>query len=103
MSLDSAFRELLVDVVRQVVREELGGAVPSPGLELMSYDQAAKAAGITRATVKKWVSTGRLRAIGSRRSRRVRREDLLSALEEGPPAPRGGHAQAILDSLKRGK
>lgn len=99
MSLDADLEQMFRRVVREELREALAGGAPSPGAELLTYAQAAKFAGVAPATIKKWVGSGRLKAFGSRRSRRVRLEDLRAALEQ--PAAPSDQAKRILSSVGR--
>jgi excisionase family DNA binding protein len=100
MSLDADLEQMFRRVVREELAAALTGGVPSPGVELLTYDQAAKVGGLQKATIKKWVSSGRLKAVGSRRSRRIRLEDLRAALElDSAPSDQ---AKRILSSVGRG-
>lgn len=81
MSLESEFREMLRDVVRTVVREELGAAATPLQAELLTYDQAAESVNVSASTIKRWVSSKRLKAYGKGKLRRVRGEDVRACFE----------------------
>lgn len=79
MTLDLLFRSMLVDVVREVVRAELGSATQKT--EFLTYAEAAQFAHVSVATLKRWVHDGRLRAFGEGRVRRVKTEDVRACVE----------------------
>lgn len=97
MSLDTEFRVLLLDVVREVVREELGPRPTALQAELLTYEQAKQRFSVSPRTLSRWVSAGRLRAFGKGRLRRVRAEDVRACLEQDK-APAA--APAPIDDVK---
>jgi excisionase family DNA binding protein len=79
MILDElALRELIEEVLRTVVREELRAIAPRPGQpdEFLSVVAAARLAGVAPTTVRAWVNQGRLQRYKAGRVLRVRRSDL---------------------------
>lgn len=79
MTLDLLFRSMLVDVVREVVREEMGSATPKT--EFLTYAEGAKLARVSVATLKRWVRDGHLDAFGEGRVRRVKPADVCACVE----------------------
>lgn len=93
-TLEQLLRELLADVVRQAVKEELGRAGP----EVMTTAQAAEYAGKTAKTVREWIASGALPASRRGKVLMVRREDLDAYLAGHPREARG--SAAMIASLK---
>lgn len=81
MSLNIAFRAMLLDVVREVVREELGARPADLERELLTYEQAAALASCSASTIKRWVRDGALAASGKGKLRRVRAADVRACLQ----------------------
>jgi excisionase family DNA binding protein len=110
MGIELELRVMLRDVVREVVREELG-ARPSTELEaeLLTYAQAGALVSVGRTTIKRWVRSGALVALGKGRLRRVRAADVRACLQarERPPAPAvpelKQNVHSILASLPRSR
>jgi|SRR6516162_9119564 len=73
--------QLVLERMRQVVREELAlrTAPPDP-LQLLSLDDAAALAGVSKSTLGRWAHRGLLRISGVRRTRRVVRRELEQLL-----------------------
>jgi len=68
--------------------EAAAGAGPD---EFMTVAQAAAFAGVSRATVRKWIKAGRLARYGDDRIVRLKKSDLADLLEHGRrDAPRRG-------------
>ncbi len=83
--------------MRLVVREELERAlVGRAGPELLTTDQAAKAAEVQPKTIRAWVLAGRLKAQRRGRTLRISRAD-LEAFLAGDTRP----AAALLGSLAK--
>jgi excisionase family DNA binding protein len=82
MSLDSLFRTMLTDVVREVVREELAPKQSAVSSEFLTYREAAELARVTPKTIKAWVRRGLLCAYGEGRVKRVKPNDVRERLSE---------------------
>ncbi len=116
MSLDRQLRDLLDDALRAqlpliraeveaVVRHELdaaqvGGAHGAAG-DLMTPTEAARVAGVTAETVRRWVRRGRLADHGVGRGVRVRRAELRALNDPAPPSVEDFDLQARVDELLR--
>jgi excisionase family DNA binding protein len=92
MSLDTEFRVLLRDVVREVVREEIGPRPTELQRELLTYKQVRAQFSVSERTLSRWVQEGRLKASGKGRLRRVRAADVRACLEQDKGARSGGGA-----------
>lgn len=107
MTLDEALKPALRDLVREVMREELG--VPKTALErdLLTYKEAADLVRVGLSTIKRWVATKALKTQGSGRLRRVLAADVRACHANGgkvkPDAPSRAEASvtSILSSLPR--
>jgi len=102
VSLETEFRGMLREVVREVVREEMGSGRPELAKELLSYEQAAALVSVSPSTIKRWVASGRLAAVGKGKLRRVRAIDVQKCFEGDPEsaAPEvKENVRSILDSL----
>jgi DNA-binding MurR/RpiR family transcriptional regulator len=73
--------QLILERMRQVVREELSlrATAPDP-VQLLSLDDAAALAGVSKSTLGRWASRGLLKISGVRRTRRVVRRELEQLL-----------------------
>lgn len=80
---ETRFRALLVDVVREVIREEL--AVRPALEEYLSPARAAEVAEVTAGTIRAWVAEGRLGRYHAGRELRVKRADLERLLRGEAP------------------
>ncbi|MGE0401252.1 MAG: helix-turn-helix domain-containing protein [Kofleriaceae bacterium] len=70
-------------LVREIVREELAGAKPSPPSDPkahLSTRAAAQHAGVAIGTIRRWVRDGKLRELRAGRHLRVRRSDIDALL-----------------------
>ncbi len=86
MSFENEYRGMLREVVREVLREELGARPTELQNELLTYDQASKRFSVSPRTLTRWVNAKRLRAFGKGRLRRVRADDVKACLEEAEQA-----------------
>jgi hypothetical protein len=80
---ENAFRALLIDVMREVIREELGQH--SSRDEYLSVARAAEVADVTPGTIRAWMCEGRLGRFHAGRELRVRRMDLERLLRGETP------------------
>ena len=118
--LETALRAFLVDVIRQVVREEVQLAKQEAALapvEPPAHDaylttaDAARLVSVTEPTIRRWVASGDLKAYRAGRQYRIRLSELHQTIERTTnPAPqnrvdRGKEVDRlvadILDSEKR--
>lgn len=89
----ASMEEMLKDIVRQVVREEIRAlvaelkAVAVP--EILTVDEAADVAKLHHTTIREWVKDGSLPAsrAGARRGIRIKRDDLMKRLASKSTAP----------------
>lgn len=81
MSFENELRGMLRDVVREVVREELGARPTDLQNELLTYEQAGELVSVSPSTIKRWVSKGKLAAVGKGKLRRVRGVDVQKCFE----------------------
>jgi excisionase family DNA binding protein len=98
-----AFRALLIDVLRAVIREELGARRSRPD-EYLSVARAASVAEVTPGTIRSWIREGRLGRFRAGRELRVRRTDLERLLlgeAPGGMASPEERARAILARASR--
>jgi excisionase family DNA binding protein len=78
------------ETIRGIVREEVRAAlqeylpVRREGGDVLSIAEAAELARVHRVTVTRWLGDGTLKRLGSGRMTRVRRDDVLALLENGP-------------------
>lgn len=63
MSLDEAFRSVLLDVVREVVRGELGKRGPAANAKALSRRSAEKAMGIGRSKLQELIARGEIKTV----------------------------------------
>lgn len=108
MTLELALKNLLRDVVREAVRDELGNSpTRGPSAEFLTYGEAAKHVRVSLATIKRWVSAGRLQAFGVGRVKRVKAAEVEACLRGQRVARRATtddeRVVSILDSLKGGR
>jgi excisionase family DNA binding protein len=96
----NAFRALLLDVLREVIRDELG-ARPSSCDEYLSVARAAEVADVTAATIRTWMSEGRLARFRAGRELRVRRADLERLLRGEAPGAQASPEEAAEAYFKR--
>ena len=97
------------DELRSTIREELARAGGAPGAsgDFMSVAQAANYLGIKPATVRDWISTGRLHAKKAGSRWRIKAEDLEAAMVV--PQPRTTdreveeRAGAIIRDIRQGR
>jgi excisionase family DNA binding protein len=80
---EAGLRSLIADVVRDEVRRALADHAPATA-DLLTVAEAADAARVSAATVRRWIRTGQLAAQGDGRRLRVRRRDLDQLLTAGP-------------------
>ena len=90
MSLDRRLKEIVSEEIDRVLEalQELRSDLKSAGDasasaarapdEMLSTAQAAELMGVTRATIRAWVHSGRLTAYGTPRALRIRRGDVLA-------------------------
>lgn len=81
MSFENEMRGMLREVVREVLREEMGPRATDLEKELLTYDQAAELVSVSPSTIKRWVSKGALAAVGKGKLRRVRGVDVRKCFE----------------------
>jgi len=96
----NAFRALLLDVVREVIREELG-ARPASGDDYLSVARAAEVADVTAGTIRTWMCEGRLARFRAGRELRVRRADLERLLRGEAPGTEPSPEEAADVYFKR--
>ena len=116
MSLDERLREIVADAVRSqlpliraevesAVRNELDAAQVGAGHgaagDLMTPAEAARVAGVTAETVRRWVRRGRLADHGVGRGVRVRRAELRALNDPAPPTVEDFDLQGRVDQLLR--
>lgn len=78
----SKLEELLKELVRQVVREEMKAHEDSSAPdEFLSVKAAAEAIDVAPGTIRRWIREGRVASFGEGRFMRVRRDDLLKPRE----------------------
>jgi excisionase family DNA binding protein len=89
LGLDVALRAMIIEVVRDVVKEEIGRAVAKTSSdEYLSPAEAARIASVAPGTIRRWMREGRIATHRAGRSVRVRRTDLVVFLRaERKPAP----------------
>ena len=95
---EAAFRALLVEVVRGVLREELEPRRSTVD-EYLSVARAAAVAEVTPGTIRLWMNDGKLRRHRAGRELRVKRADLERLLRGEAPGIEASpeeRAQAIL-------
>jgi excisionase family DNA binding protein len=97
-----AFRALLLGVVREVLREELG-ARPAATEEYLSVARAAEVADVTAGTIRTWMSEGRLARFRAGRELRVRRADLERLLRGEAPGTEASPEEAAEAYFKRSR
>jgi excisionase family DNA binding protein len=98
----NAFRALLLDVVREVIREELG-ARPSTSDEYLSVARAAEVADVSAGTIRTWMCEGRLTRFRAGRELRVRRADLERLLRGEAPGTEASPEEAAEAYFKRSR
>src|SRR4051812_43558582 len=81
MSFENELRGMLREVVREVVREEMGPRATDLEKELLTYEQAAALVTVSPSTIRRWVGTGALPAVGKGKLRRVRPGDVRKCFE----------------------
>lgn len=81
MSFDSAIRAMIVEVVREVLREEITRL--SQQEEYLSPARAASVTGVAPGTVRRWIREGKLQARHAGRRVRVGRSELERFLKSG--------------------
>lgn len=102
MSLENELRGWVVEVVRQVVREEMGSGRPELAKELLTYEQGAELVSVHPSTIKRWVASGKLAAVGKGKLRRVRGIDVQKCFEGDPETAAPDvkeNVRSIIDSL----
>ncbi len=87
MIFEDAFRHLLADTVRTVVREELA-QLSQAGGRLVTIDHAASLVDVSKKTVRRWVDSGELASHGEGRLTRVDADEVKACLAR-QKAPRG--------------
>ena len=80
IDINQGIREL----VSEVVRDELRKLVAGPPDEYLSTTSAAKIAGVTMGTVRRWIKSGRLIEHHAGRVLRVSRADLEKLMRSTP-------------------
>jgi len=102
MALDEALQIAVREALVRAFREELPKLVEQlrPVLtrepdECLSLSKAASLVGVAKATVRKWVDSGRLRRYGEERVLRVRRVDLLAFLESQGAEAAGQQTRSV--------
>ncbi len=101
--------ELLIEVaVRKVLREELPALFRQLQLgagvdDVMTYAQAGAVVGYHVSTITKWVHDGLLPAFGRGKGKRVRRGDVLRALELSSTRKVEPTAQEIAENILSSK
>ncbi len=56
----------------RALRNQINGAIITPRAEWISIAEAAKAKGVNRSTIHRWIASGKLEARGSGRLRQVK-------------------------------
>lgn len=82
---EAAFRALLLEVMREVIREELGPR-RSISDEYLSVGRAAAVAEVTPGTIRLWMNEGKLGRHRAGRELRVKRADLERLLRGEAPS-----------------
>ena len=110
MSVEAELRAIVRDEVRAIVREELrsviGGRSNSEAAgaaEFMSVAEAAKLIGISAGTIRTWIKDGRLVALHAGRKIRLRRTDVVGALDRGQPGRARSTEAQVLQILSGGR
>lgn len=96
MTLDDAFRGMVRDVVRDVLREQRSAPKTALEGELLTYKQAAARVSVSVSTVKRWVKDGLLATRGEGKLRRVRAVDVEACFASNGETPR----QTVTATLK---
>ena len=68
----------VVEALRDDVRAALAARPQADGLALLTTAQAAELMTVSQKTIRRWLANGRLRAHGTGRAPRVRRDELLA-------------------------
>ena len=85
--IEAALRSMIEDVVRKVLREELGASPGANGDEYLSVATAARVAEVAPATIRGWIAEGRLHRYAAGREIRVRRAELEALLAAPATSP----------------
>ena len=87
MNLTVALPDAALEQIAQRVAEILAAREPeSTAPDLLTIDQAAELAAVSRKTVSNWLSAGRLVRYGVPRAPRISRSELLGLLAPEPPS-----------------
>ncbi len=103
-------REVVRDEICTALREERSGAwAPKAaiaekdnGIRLFTVEQVAERLSVTPATVRDWISSGKLVAVrlGASRHYRIRSMDLEAFVEMGAPRVKGGEDDVATQAAK---
>lgn len=77
-------------------------ATTAPSEELVTVTTAAAVGGYSTATIRKWISGGQLKSLGSGRNTRVNRAELFRFLEQQAQTKAGRVTDADIDDRAAG-
>jgi excisionase family DNA binding protein len=103
-----SIEKLLIDAVRQAVREEMQEMLAERFIEpapkrvddrYISIRRAAEIAGVHECTIREWINNGSLKAYRPSRHWRLLREDLEARLTQTPAEPTQGKIGARIEAI----
>lgn len=101
MTFEAALESVVRNVVREELRTALGASKPS---EYLSLRDAAVRAGVSAATVRRWVKDGKVQRFGEGRIVRVRWADVEAALSKAEaPATEAAVDAKVMSILGRAR
>ena len=92
----NAFRAMLADVVREVMREDFARPAAE---EYLSVARAAEVADVTSGTIRTWMGEGKLGRYRAGRELRVKRSDLDRLLRGEAPGSEASPEERALAAL----
>lgn len=99
--LDEAFRSMLSDVVRDVVRDELAKHTTTTAGRLMKVDHCAEFLDVSSKTIRRWVKSGELAHHGEGRLMRVDPAEARACLAKHRPEQPEEKAVTVDQGVKR--
>ena len=84
-TLDGYLREMIRDIVKEAVREELRAqpAKPDTGIDLLTVQEVAAIAKVNKSTVRDWIAKSRIKVYRAGRQIRIYRAELERFLRSG--------------------